>query len=173
MAETEQGAIEIDVTGCPRHERGSGDCLACLTKWNIDPKLPNRASLLHPNVLARRFRPGTSGNPVGGSPKKTLEEIVTVLLGEAVVDPKTGQAMVRKELIGRALLAQAAAGKHSAMKLLLERVWPKREIHEINANGRLVVVFDDQDRREIEAAEGGQDGVAPGRGDSEEADEDG
>lgn len=151
MADEENTGREIDVTGCRLHERADGDCLPCLRKWGLTPETPNRHSLLHPNVLAQRFRPGQSGNPAGRAPGKSLEQVVGELLAEAVVDPKTGDAMVRRELIGRALLAQASAGKPHAMKLLVERMWPKRTIHEVNTSGQLVVVFDDQDRATMES----------------------
>jgi hypothetical protein len=141
---------EPDTTGCPLHERASGDCDPCLAKWGLTRETANRHTLLHPNVLRQRFRPGQSGNAKGRGKGRTMEEVVQAILDEEIPG---SDATTRREAMARVLVAEALSSKPKrwAVELIMERVWPKRVSHDVTSTGSLTIVFDDQDRREMES----------------------
>ena len=143
------------IVGCPAHPAPDPDCLDCLKKWGVSPDDPRRKSLLHPNALRARFLPGQSGNLKGRPPRQSMEQVIEDLLDEEIqldpnLDPKT-----RRRIIGEIFLAMIvrADPKPWATRLLLDRVFPKRIEHDVNARGALTVIFDDQDRRLLESIE--------------------
>lgn len=147
---------EEPVTGCEMHP-GPPDhrCEACVTKHGLKMSTPNLHAMMSPGAIRGRWKKGQpSANPKGRPKKGTLEDVVRELLEEDLVDERSGASMSRKELIGRTLLAKAAAGKDKPLTLLLERIWPKPPTDvNVNASGAVTVIFDDQDRREL-----GEDG---------------
>jgi Family of unknown function (DUF5681) len=115
---------------------------------------PNLKAMMSPGAIRARWKPGQSGKMKGGPRRESFEALAFRVLDEVITDERTGRSMERRELILRAVYAQAAAGKPQALKLVLDRAWPKKVRHEVDAKARVVVLFDDQDRRELEAAGG-------------------
>ena len=158
--------VEEPVLGCEEHaaEPPVWLCPACVAKYGLKMTTPNLKAMMSVGAIRGRFRPGRSGNPSGPGPRESFEALALRLLDEAIPHPdRPGVSMERRELILRSVLARAATGDRTAIKLVLERVWPKRVKHEVDARGRVEVVFDDQDRREMEAADragGASDGVS-------------
>ena len=146
-----------DVSGCALHPRPDPNCEPCLAKWGLTLTTTNRAQLLHPNALRGRFRPGQSGNPAGPKPRQSMEQIVEKLLDEEVtVQAGEGPAerVSRREALARLVLAEAIRPnpKKWAVELLLDKLWPNPPAAvNVNSSGSLTIVFDDQDRREMEA----------------------
>lgn len=159
MEEQPTTTIEREIRGCELHPGPpSFECEACVTMHGLKMTTPNLKAMMTVGAIRNRFRAGEpSRNPAGRPKNRTFDEMVRALLEEDVPDGKGG-TMERGELIARALLANAATGKGQAVKLVIERLWPKLVKHEVDAKGSVVVMFDDQDRREIEASEGGGDG---------------
>lgn len=164
MADDDERGVEVpvetdepDTTGCPLHERPDADCEPCLAKWGLTLTTTNRAALLHPNALRARFRPGRSGNPAGGRARRTMEQIVEQLLDQEVrlaAADGSDEVVTRREALARILLAQAIRPdpKRWAVELLVDKTWPTPPAAvNVNSSGRLTIVFDDQDRREMEA----------------------
>jgi len=75
---------------------------------------------------ATRFQAGQSGNP-GGRPKG-LDALFHEVLAEVDGDQTKGEALVRK------LFTTAVSGNLQAMKLVLDRVWPAPNRHEISGS---------------------------------------
>jgi len=67
-----------------------------------------------------RFKPGQSGNP-GGRPKG-FSTLVRKVLAEST---EAGGNMTNLEAIARKLIEMAIAGDIPAMRLVLDREWPK------------------------------------------------
>lgn len=159
---SESGAGQVEVRGCEQHPGPPlWTCEACVTMHGLKMTTPNLKAMMSVGAIRARWKPGQSGNLKGGPKKESFEALAFRLLDEELSDPSTGRTMERRELILRQVYAQAALGRPHATKLVLERVWPKKVKHEVDAKGSVVVVFDDQDRREMEAADGArQDGEA-------------
>lgn len=157
------GGGQVDeIRGCAEHPGPpEWTCPACVTMHGLKMDTPNLKAMMSVGAIRARFKPGQSGNLKGGPKKESFEALAFRLLDEELRDPNSGMTMERRELILRSLYAQAAAGRPHAVKLVLERVWPKKIKHEVDAKGSVIVMFDDQDRREMEAADGArQDGEA-------------
>lgn len=162
-AETGVGQVE-EIRGCEAHPGPpEWTCPACVALHGLKMDTPNLKAMMSVGAIRARFKPGQSGNLKGGPKRESFEALAFRLLDEELSDPSTGRTMERRELILRQVYAQAALGRPHATKLVLERVWPKKVKHEVDAKGSVVVVFDDQDRREMEAAEGGGNGSDEGR----------
>lgn len=159
MGTAETGAGQVDeIRGCEQHPGPpEWTCPACVRMHGLKMDTPNLKAMMSVGAIRARFKPGQSGNLKGGPKRESFEALAFRLLDEEIVDDRTGRAMERRELILRSVYAQASAGRPHAVKLVLERVWPKKIKHEVDAKGSVVVVFDDQDRREMEAAEGGDE----------------
>lgn len=119
--------------------------------------LPKNDPRRNPAMRERMWRPGQSGNPAGPPRRKTLEEIVGRLLEEAMV--VDGQTVPGMEALAKVVLHEAMQRRNDkVLKELLARLWPATQKVEVDARGAVTVVFDDQDRRELEIGEGGDDG---------------
>ena len=158
----ETGAVQVEepVLGCDEHaqEPPQWTCPACVEKYGLKLTTPNLKAMMSVGAIRARYRPGQSGHP-GPKPRVSFEALAVRLLGEVLTDDRSGATMERRELILRRVFAEAVAGKPQALKLVLERVWPKKIKHEVDAKTRAVVVFDDQDRAEIPDEEGEDDGL--------------
>ena len=155
----ETGAVQVEepVLGCADHAEQAPlwTCPACVAKYGLKPTTPNLKAMMSVGAIRARYKPGQSGNP-GPKPRVSFEALAFRLLDEVLTDDRTGATMERRELVLRRVFADAVAGKPQALKLVLERAWPKRIKHEVEGAMRTVVVFDDQDRQEMgDEPEGG------------------
>lgn len=153
------GDQQVEVRGCDEHPGPpEWTCPACVALHGLKMSTPNLKAMMSPGAIRARFKPGQSGNPAGPPKRESFEALAFRLLDEEISDPNSGKSMERRELILRSVYAQASAGRPHAVKLVLERVWPKKIKHEVDAKTRAVVVFDDQDRAEMgDDEEGGGD----------------
>ena len=164
------GGPQVDeIRGCEGHAEQDPlwTCPSCVAKYGLKMTTPNLKAMMSVGAIRGRWKTGQSGNLAGGPKKESFESLAIRLLEEDLSDPTSGRSMQRRELILRSVYAQAAAGNPAAIKLVLERVWPKKIKHEVDARGSVTVVFDDQDRRELEAADGGGGGDGSGEGHDE------
>lgn len=112
------------------------------------PGLPKNDPRRIPAMRERMWKPGQSGNLAGPPRRKTLEEIVGRLLEEQMT--MDGKVVSGMEALGAVVLHEAMQRRNDkVLKELLARLWPTTV--NVNAQGSVVVVFDDQDRREMEA----------------------
>ncbi|MBY0262005.1 MAG: hypothetical protein K2Q20_06655 [Phycisphaerales bacterium] len=142
------------VRGCEDHlESADADCPACLSIYGMTLATPGRHKLMHPAAIRGRFKKGQSGNPSGPKPgSRSLEQIVKSVMSEVVdsTDPNV-PPMERLEILGRVVAGQAIQSKPWAVKLLVERLYPKRVGIDLLGAATINVTFDDQDRDLMDA----------------------
>lgn len=99
----------------------------------------------------KMWKPGESGNPAGPPPRRTLEAIVQQMLDEKISEGV--DAMTRREALAAIVLDEAMTKRNTkVLTEVMQRLWPQVQDVNINAKGEMIVIFDDQDRREAESA---------------------
>lgn len=111
---------------------------------------PNSDPRNIPGMREKMWAPGQSGNPSGPRPRKSLEAIVGDLLQETIGSGP--DAMSRMEALGVVIVNELLKQKMNTplMKEFLAREWPVVQKVDVNATGQIQILFDDQDRQEIE-----------------------
>ena len=91
-----------------------------------------------------RFKTGQSGNPAGRPPDRLRKRIEAEL--EKIASSEPGEARTKLELLAENIVSDALRGDSQSPKLLIERLYPMLNRHEIaGADGGALQV-------EIEAA---------------------
>ncbi len=117
---------------------------------------PGRGGNVPP--IEHRWQKGQSANPAGrprGSEDSFEATIRRELNRRVAGDPNLdgNRRVTRRTRLARAILDRAEAGDARLATMILDRVWPV-PAHEMSPTQPVVVVFDDQDRRELQAADG-------------------
>lgn len=116
---------------------------------------PNNDPKNIPAMRERMWKKGQSGNPKGGPPRVSLEAIVERMLDEKIGRGK--DAITRREALATVLVDEMINRRNVPMiRDVLQRIWPTVQKVDFNATGQLVIQFDDQDRREMEAGDEGE-----------------
>lgn len=103
-----------------------------------------------PAMRAKMWAPGQSGNPAGPPPRRSLESIVGEMLQERIGSGP--DSMTRMEALGVVIVNELLKTKMNTplMKEFLSREWPVVQKVDVNATGQITILFDDQDRQELE-----------------------
>lgn len=84
------------------------------------PAPKNNKGIVHPKMIAGRFKPGQSGNPGGPGKRKSFEMWVAEILDE----PVQGSESTKRELIARRFVQELANGNGQMVREYLAREWP-------------------------------------------------
>ena len=91
-----------------------------------------------------RFKTGQSGNPAGRPPDRLRKRIEAEL--EKIASSEPGEARTKLELLAETIVDDALRGDSQSRKLLIERLYPMLNRHEIaGAEGEAIRI-----RREAE-----------------------
>lgn len=97
----------------------------------------------------RMWKKGQSGNPKGPPKRKSLEAIIEEMLDETI--GRGRDAITRRDALATVVIDEIINKRNVSMiKDVLQRLWPIVQKVDVNAKGQVTVVFDDQDRREME-----------------------
>ena len=89
--------------------------------------MPNEKQLAN----LRPWQPGQSGNPAGSSTTSRYKQEIEALLADALLDEVDGKT--RAAAIIDQVVSQAEEGQPWACKLLLDRILPATQKHEVTA----------------------------------------
>ncbi len=78
---------------------------------------------------ATRFKTGQSGNPAGRPPDRLRKRIEAEL--EKIASSEPGEARTKLELLAENIVSDALRGDSQSRKLLIERLYPMLNRHEI------------------------------------------
>jgi hypothetical protein len=84
----------------------------------------------HPKWKAAQFKPGQSGNPGGRGKRASFEAIVAQILDEKI----PGADMQKREALARVFVDQMLKRDGAMIRAYLDREWPARQLHELDAN---------------------------------------
>ena len=76
-----------------------------------------------------RFKPGQSGNPAGRPPDRLRKRIEAEL--EKIASSAPGEARTKLDLLAENIVTDALHGDCASRKLLVERLYPSLNRHEI------------------------------------------
>ena len=76
-----------------------------------------------------RFKPGQSGNPAGRPPDRLRKRIEAEL--EKIASSESGEARTKLEMLAENIVDDALRGDSQSRKLLIERLYPMLNRHEI------------------------------------------
>ena len=93
------------------------------------PKNPG-PGMQHPKWKAQQFKPGQSGNPGGRGKRVSFEALVAQILDERI----PGNDMQKREALARVFVDQMLKRDGAMIRAFLDREWPARQLHELDAN---------------------------------------
>ena len=97
-----------------------------------------------------RFKTGQSGNPAGRPPDRLRKRIEAEL--EKIASSEPGEARTKLELLAENIVSDALSGDSQSRKLLIERLYPMLNRHEIaGADGEAINIRWENQMREAAA----------------------